>query len=267
MSELKLGKTPAAPRPKDFKWEDFSAEIVLPSRPSRFGHANLFSGSDWLMLGNGPDDTVQPGFGGAGDCVCAGACHEVRMINKVVGHKDVPFTGKEAIKMYSAVTGYVLGDDTTDNGTDMGQAAEYRRKTGVEDASGNRHQVAAWVRLAPGNWEQLLEATYIFLAAGIGFLFPASAWPQFHSGAPWDVMANDGGIDGGHYVPVMGSPAPGKVGLVTWARRQEMTQKFYEKYNDETIVYITNEELRQNNTDVHGFDMTKLTSYLNSLKQ
>lgn len=263
---LKLGKLPAQPRPKDFKWADLSTAVTLPSHPIRFGHANLFPGEEWKMLGNGPDNSVAPGFGGAGDCVLAGRCHEIRMINKVVNHIDVPFTGKEAIAAYSAVTGYVVGDDSTDNGTDMHDAASYSKNVGIADALGKRHKIGAYVFLDPKNWEQYIEAIYIFLAAGIGFLFPASAWRQFDDGEPWDVVANDGGIDGGHYVPGMGEPRRGVAGEVTWARRQEMTQAFYEKYNDEAVVYITDEQLRITNArDVHGFDIEKLNALLAAL--
>lgn len=266
VADLKLGKKPAAPRPKDFKWRAFQQEITLPALPWRFGHANLFP--DWGMYGNGPDDTVQPGFGGAGDCVFAGGDHEHRMINHVVKRTDVPFNGKTAIDDYSACTGYVVGDDSTDNGTDMHDAASYRQHTGLVDANGRRHKIGAYIWLDPKNWQHLLEATYIFGMVGIGFEFPASAWDQFDHGTPWDVVSDDGGIEGGHYVPVMGTPGSGKVGLVTWARRQEMTKAFYEKYNDEALVYITDEELSGSpQHGLHGFDLANLNSYLDALKQ
>jgi hypothetical protein len=258
------GKRPAAPRPKDFQYADFAkdvsvpSDVVLPHHPRLFGHGLAFS--DWGMLGNGPDDSVAPGFGGAGDCVLAG-CNEIRLINHVVNRVEVPFTGREAIQAYSDVTGYRIGDASTDRGTDMGQAAEYRRKVGIADANGQRHKVAAWVRLETGNFEQLLEATFIFLAAGLGFMFPRSAWDQWGRGEPWDYDPNaDNTIDGGHYVPRVGS-----LRVVSWARALEMRQPFYEHFSDEAIVYVTDEELRASAKDVHGFDMEKLQAYLGRL--
>lgn len=265
VADLKLGKLPARPRPKDFVWADFREEVKLPDVPSRFGHANLFK--DWGMLANGPDDTVKPGFGGAGCCVWSGAAHEHRMINRVVHRRDVPFNGSTTIADYSAGTGYVLGDDSTDQGTDMHEAASYRQHKGIIDLTGKRHSIGAYIWLDPKNWEHLLEATYIFGMVGIGFEFPDSAWYQFDHGLPWDVLPDDGGLDGGHYVPVMGSPRHGRVGLVTWAKRQEMTQEFYEKYNDESLVYITVEEFSGTpQHGLHGFDVEKLNSYLEALK-
>ena len=65
----------------------------------------------------------------------------------------------------------------------------------------------------------------------------------------------------------MGAPSADKVGVVTWGKRQEMTRAFYEKYNDESWVYITTEELNEKGTGLHGFDMTKLNQFLSALKK
>jgi hypothetical protein len=262
---LHLGKKPAAPKPKDFRWADFAkdvsvpSDVVLPHHPRAFGHGLLYT--DWLMLGNGPDNTVRPGFGGAGCCVFSGRGHEVRMVNRVVSGIEVPITGKETISDYSACTGYVLGDDSTDNGTDMGNAAEYSRNIGILDANGDRHKIAAWVRIDPSDYEACIEATYIFLATGVGFLFPAYAWQQWAHGEPWDYdPSGDSTIDGGHYVTRAGSKR-----VVSWGRALEMTQAFHERQVDEVVAYITEEEMRKSAKDVHGFDLEKLQAYLDRL--
>ena len=262
---LHLGKQPVAPQPTDLQWSALGANVTLPNAPTRFGHANLFQ--DWWMLGNGPDDSVEPGFQGAGDCVWAGAAHEHRLINKLVHQVDVQFSGENVISDYSAVTGYVIGDPSTDNGTDVHKALDYRRKIGVLDAQGVRHKIGAYVAIDPKDWNHLRQAAYIFGAVGIGFQFPNSAWGQFDNGQPWDVVAHDGGNDGGHYVPIMGAPSADKVGVVSWGKRQEMTRAFYERYNDESWVYITPEELNQSGAGFHGFDMATLNSFLSKLKK
>ena len=53
--------------------------------PDEFGHEKI-EGHEWQMLGNGPDDSVQPGFEGAGDCVWAGACEETIILGTEGGH-------------------------------------------------------------------------------------------------------------------------------------------------------------------------------------
>ena len=253
MSDLKLGKLPSAPRPTDFKFADFAATIQLPTVPSRFGHGSAYS--DWGMLGN---DRY-------GDCVWAGAAHEHMLINKVVHHVDVPFDDNSVLGDYSACTGFDPNDPSTDNGTDVHVALSYRRKTGIADSNSKRHQIGAYVSLDPKNWQHLEQAAYIFGVVGIGIEFPASAMDQFNSGEPWDVVPG-AKIEGGHYIPTVGSlQASNQVTVLTWGKHQVMTQAFYEQYNDEAWVYITQEELSGNGTGLHGFDVAKLNSYLSAL--
>lgn len=262
----KLGKRPATPKPTDFRWAELAATVALPALPARFGYANIFPGDTWEMYGNGHDDTVRPGFDGCGDCVFAGAAHEHRELSKVVRKVDLPFTGANVVSDYSAVTGYVLDDPDTDQGTYTSEALAYRRKTGIIDAAGVRHKIGAYVSLDPKSWLHLMQATYIFGNAGIGFEFPAVGWEQFDAGTPWDVTDDDGPIEGGHYVPVMGRPRSGVCGLVTWSRRHEMTRAFYEKYNDEAWCYVTPEQLNSLGVGLHGFDVVKLNAWLAALQ-
>src|SRR5580765_9010090 len=103
MSDLKLGKMPAAPRPTDFRFAELGATIQLPTVPSRFGHGSAYP--DWKMFGNDQ----------YGDCVWAGAAHEHMLFNKVVHGKDVLFDDDCVLADYAAVTGFDAGDPSTDN--------------------------------------------------------------------------------------------------------------------------------------------------------
>jgi len=252
MPDLKLGKLPAAPKPTDFKFSQFAAAISLPNVPSRFGHGQAYS--DWKMLGNDQ----------YGDCVWAGAAHEHMLFNKVIQHQDVAFDDQSVLGDYSAVTGFDPNNPSTDQGTNVHDALDYRRKTGIADASGTRHQIGAYVALDPKNWDHLEQAAYIFGAVGIGFEFPRSAMDQFNNGEPWDVVPGSP-IEGGHYVPVVGTvDSPNQATAITWGKRQPFTRAFYEQYNDESWVYITPEELHDG-AGFHGFDMTKLNQFLSQL--
>ena len=44
------------------------------------------------------------------------------------------------------------------------------------------------------------------------------------------------------------------------------TKAFYRRYNDEAWSPITKEELRNDGTRLHGFDIQKLNSYLTALR-
>jgi hypothetical protein len=250
---LKLGKGPAEPRPTDFKFSELAASVNLPTVPSRFGHGGAFS--DWGMLGN---DRY-------GDCVWAGAAHEHMLINKVVHQTDVQFDDGAVLGDYAAATGFDPNDPSTDKGTNVHAALSYRRKTGVADSGGSRHKIGAYVSLDPKSWDHLEQAAYIFGAVGIGINFPSSAMDQFNAGEPWDVVPGSQ-IEGGHYVPTVGSVASAdSVSVITWGKRQVMTRAFYEEYNDEAWAYVTNEELRSDGKGLHGFDVGKLNTYLSAL--
>lgn len=66
---LKLGKAPARPGAVAFRFSDFAKTAQMPAPPRNFGHNRLVK--TWGMLGN---DT-------AGDCVFAGAAHEIMLWN------------------------------------------------------------------------------------------------------------------------------------------------------------------------------------------
>lgn len=259
---LCLGKKPAAPSDTDFLFKAVRRRITMPTPPRRFGHGYAYQ--DWLMLGNGPDPTVRPGFGGAGCCVLSDAGHATMLTNRLA-RKKVTITGKETIADYSAVTGYVLGDDSTDNGTEMRDAFAYRRSTGILDANGDRHKIGAYVSIIPQDWDELRLATYVFTAVSIGFEFPTTAWAQFDAGEPWDPVDMDGStIEGGHDVPVVGFATTDRCGVISWGKRQGMTRRFYQEYNDETWCTIFEEELRRGKT-YRGFSLENLQAMLAQL--
>ena len=87
---------------------------------------------------------------------------------------------------------------------------------------------------------------------------------QFNAGQPWDVVPG-AKIEGGHYVPVVGTVHEVDQGTcVTWGKHQAFTKAFYEQYNDEAWAYITQEELH-NGAGLHGFDVAKLNTYLSQV--
>jgi hypothetical protein len=249
---FKLGKTPARRGAVTFKLAKYLVKPELPTPPKVFGHQELVTA--WGVLGNEK----------FGDCVWAGAAHETMLWNKE-SNRTVKFSEDAVLKDYSKVTGFKKDDPTTDNGTDMQVAASYRRKTGVLDGNGKRHKVKAYLALSPGNVDQLMLAMYLFGAVGIGFKFPDSAMAQFDAGKPWDVTAGPAPKDG-HYVPGLGRDAKGNIVVVTWGKIQLMTPKFYKKYCDEVVAYISEEMLvPPAQVTLEGFKLDQLITDLNGL--
>lgn len=246
---MKLGKTPFVHDERDLKLDDYLAGPPTPP-DGDFGHEGLIS--EWAMLGNDS----------AGDCVWAGAAHETMLLGAEGGHHPA-FTTDSVLSDYSALTGYVPGDESSDRGTDVRNAMLYRRRTGIADAEGRRHHIGAFIRLRPGDVGQLYQALYIFGAVGIGFEFPSSAMEQFDRGEPWDVV-NGARIEGGHYVPVV-ARRDGNPVCVTWGRTQPMAERFYETYCDEAWCFISAAALNDEGRSPEGLSIDQLRRDLKAL--
>lgn len=250
MAHYRLGKAPARPRAVKFRLTDYFDLGTLPTIPRAFGHEAKVG--DWGMLGNDQ----------YGDCVWAGAAHETLLWNAANG-RAVDFTDEAVLSDYSAVTGFNPADPDSDQGTDMAQAASYRRRRGVVDANGNRHTVGAYLAIDPKHVPTLKAAAYIFGAVGLGIQFPDSAMDQFNKGKVWRVTPGST-IEGGHYVPVVGASSA-YVHVVTWGKVQRATNAFVQTYADEAFVYVSAEDLTNGRTP-EGFDVATLQRDLAALR-
>jgi len=255
MPALKLGKTPATADERDLLFANYLDASELPPAPAEFGHETLFAAKDWGMLGNDQ----------WGDCAWAGPAHETMLLSTEGGH-PATFTTAGVLSDYSACTGFnpdagPSGHNPTDKGSNVRDVLQYRRKTGIIDASERRHKIGAFVKLEAKNLTQVYQAMYLFQAVGIGIEFPASAMEQFNAGEPWSVVAG-AQIEGGHYVPCIAKRA--NIEIVTWGALQQMTVGFFETYCDEAWAYISSEDLsKQENPD--GFNLSQLKQDLAEL--
>lgn len=246
MNTYKLGKLPARPGDISLRFNAYAKNVPQP--PKFAGHMALI-GTEWGMFGNDQ----------YGDCVWAGAAHETILWNKEAG-KNVNMSAANVLCDYAAVTGFDPNKPETDTGTDMQLAASYRKKTGVLDAAGNRHQIAAY--LAIDSIVQLKQAIWLFGAAGIGIQFPDSAMKQFHAGKKWSVV-HGAQIEGGHYIPGVSYDAKALY-VVTWGKVQIVEWSFIKKYMDEAVVYLSDEMLTGGKS-LEGFDLVTLQKDLASL--
>ena len=247
MPDLKLGKLPARPYPKKFSLANLVDLSELPPVPASFGHETLVDGNSWEMLAN---DKV-------GCCVLSGGDHETMLLNKEAGNV-VTFVDANTLADYAAITGYDPSDPSTDQGTDVQDAATYRRATGLIDANGTRHKIATSLALEPGNLDHLWAGLYLFSAVGIGLQFPSSAMDKFGNNQPWDVVAG-ATIVGGHYVPLIAKRD--MLYIVTWGKLFPMTMRFLTTYCDEARVYLSQEDLI-NQKSPEGFNYAQLQTYL-----
>lgn len=247
---FKLGKKPARRGAIKLALGDYLKVAALPPLPAVFGHEGLIAA--WPMLAN---DRY-------GDCVWAGAAHETMLLAKEAG-STVSFTDANVLSDYSAVTGFNPDNPASDDGTDMQAAAAYRQKTGILDAAGKRHTIAAYLALEPGAIGDLYYASYLFGAVGIGLMLPSSALDQAAQGQTWDVVAGSPSA-GGHYVPLVGRRADGLLIAVSWGAIQPMTEAFLKTYCDEAVAYVSTEDL-VNEISPEGFNYDALVADLSAL--
>lgn len=250
---MKLGKLPHSDNPKDLNLANYLPKLDKPL-PEVFGHGDLVPADSWGVLAN---DRL-------GCCVWSGAAHETLVLGREGDH-DPAFSDASVEGDYERFTGYNPNDPSTDQGTDMRQAAQDRRGTGISDARDHRHRIGAYLWLEPGNLDQLWQAAYEFSVVGVGYEFPESAMQQFREGQPWDVV-KDSKIVGGHYVPCVGRTAGGNLDAVSWGRRIQITPAFYEKYSDAALVYISASALGPDGKTPEGLDKAALVADLAALK-
>src|SRR5882762_4725984 len=174
-----LGKHPARAGAVKLAFGQVFDASKLPVPPVEFGHYKAVG--DFHMLGNDI----------SADCVWAGYAHEEYIFSLMGGRPRVRITTRDVWSDYTVQAGFDPNRmEATDKGTDMSAAAEYRRKTGILAAHGERHKIDAYAALEPGNIDQLALAIYLTGAAGIGLMLPRSAEAQFDQQVPWTIVPN-----------------------------------------------------------------------------
>jgi hypothetical protein len=227
---------------------------AVPSPPSKVYYEYKVQG-DWQMDGN---DTV-------GDCTCACIAHMIMLATVHTGTMVVP-TPEEVLAVYSAVTGYVPGDPSTDNGANIADVLNYWQNTGMT-VGGVVHKIVAWAEIDASNLTEVEQALWLFGGVDLGIEVFQSMMDQTNAGQPWD---NPTGNDlGGHSVPIFGYGSDGCT-CVTWGALQQMGWPCFQQICSQAFVVITQDWINQlTGKDYSGFDLAQLQadlSYLDSLK-
>lgn len=249
--KYKLGLKPVQAQPRIMLRSYFTSDLpTVESLTFPFGHANAIKPHMFL------NDRL-------GDCAIAGSIEEVRLANTLRG-VTVNFTDQTALQNYSAITGYNPDDPQSDQGTDVHELYEYRKSTGIVDADGNFHKIAAYAGLTPGDFDELLIALSLFDMVGIGIQVPDYCESQFETGQPWHLVTGRHSIEGGHYISVCGATDRNTAQLYTWGAVGGITAPFYTRFNTVAAVALT-EELFTDDKSPEGVDLAKLQADLAAL--
>jgi hypothetical protein len=246
-ADLPLGKQTATPlRSETTLYSEVRPALVkaglIPTPPQMWGHGHDFPQGAWQMLGNGPDDSVFPGFGGCGDCAWADPAHDEMEAAKNAGRPVPPFTGLVVVEQYAEYEGWSRGDlaslkawiEANDNGSNMQDVIARRQTKGLRDANGTVYKIGKAVGIEPGNLQHLWEVAWLFENADIGIEVQEAQQTQFNERAQptWDYVPGSPTV-GGHAVPVMG-----KLGLISWGEDVYYTAAFIAHQMDEGYAYI-----------------------------
>lgn len=188
-----------------------------------------------------------------GDCVFAANGHIVEQQTALGQGKEVAVTTAQALAEYTKVTGFNPNDPNTDQGAEVQQGLSDLRSSGLAG-----HKIAMFAEIKTTDMNTVKNAVSEFGVVDIGFNVPNSAMTQFDNGQPWDVVANDGGIDGGHCVIVCGYDSK-YLYVYTWNAVQKMTYAFWKKYVEEAWAPISQDWINASTgLDPNKVDMADL---------
>jgi len=196
-----------------------------------------------------------------GDCVEAAAAHMIQQWTYYAGDAKT-VTDADVVKAYSDVGGYVPGDPSTDNGTDMFSFLQYWQNTGL-----GGHKIIHFLAV---NWQEpseVQDAIQLFGNLYTGLGLPTSAQGQ----NDWTVP--DGGIYGpagqpygwgGHCVPFVAS-SPITETCETWGTTLKASKNFFHDYVDEAFVVLSQDWISANGLSPSLLNLPLLESDLNEL--
>lgn len=223
-TRYRLGRRPNEGRPRIRLSSHLMASYSPPAAVDRY---SAVPATSWGMDGN---DSV-------GDCTCADVDHELKSAQVAAGNTETVSTATEVLAAYSAITGYDPADPNSDQGAEMQTVREFWQKTGFT-LGGADHRVLLFAELDVHDITVSQWALDQFGAVGIGVNLPQSAMDQFDAGQKWDVVADDGGIIGGHAIAYVGYNLVGPV-FVSWGKVVQATWAWWHAYVEEAWTVLT----------------------------
>lgn len=203
----KLGRKPFDPSRPKLELRDLFTATPIPPTSADY----LSKVKNWPMFMN---DQL-------GCCVEAGQGHALEGFTTYGQGTTVTLTDNDIERLYSAEAGYVPGDASTDQGTNVADALSYWHKTGI-----NGDKIVAYASVDVSNANEVKTAIALFGHLLIGFNVYQSAMNQFNAGQSWDATSSPGELLGGHCVNVGAYEATDKK-AVTWGSVQEITDAFW----------------------------------------
>jgi hypothetical protein len=205
-----------------------------------------------------------------GDCVEAAIAHAVGMFGAQNDAKWI-YTAEQITALYSAWGGYVPGNPSTDQGTDIQTALAGWQKNGAP-GPGGVHKIVGSLAIDASNMEQVRTAIWLFENLILGMELP-DAWVNpfpSASGFVWDV-AGAPDPSNGHCVLATNYNSA-NIYIVSWAMNGVMTNAAFEEYcgasNGGEVYTVLSEDIinRAQAKAPNGFDWSQLLADFKGLE-
>lgn len=188
-----------------------------------------------------------------GDCVWAMIGHMLEAWTRYAGGTAVEVTTEQLLAAYSAVTGFNPDDPNSDQGTNIQDALDYWRKTGIAG-----HKIVAYAKVDHGNPAEVEAAINLFGSLAVGVNLPTSAQDQFNAGQEWTVVQGSPD-EGGHAIHAGAYDTAAKdARIVTWGAVQTLDDPWWTAYVEEAWVVVTPEWVAATGSTPSGLDLAGL---------
>jgi hypothetical protein len=198
-----------------------------------------------------------------GCCVVASKAHMQGVWTGNATGTPVLWSDDQIVAMYSACSGYVVGDPSTDVGCDPIQVANYVTTTGYPDGS----KAAGWIQIDPTNQTEVQQGLYLFEDVDISVGLPDAWIGPFPSadGFVWDITSAGADENNGHNFPGAGYDAQGPR-ICTWALLGTITWAALAAYANPLLILLSEEQIAAGQAKApNGVDWASLRSDLASL--
>jgi hypothetical protein len=194
-----------------------------------------------------------------GDCTIAGLGHVEGAWTKILkgSASELIFANQTIQNVYSAISGYIPGQPSTDTGCEISDVLAYWMNTGIPDTSGKNHILSSYAQIATPDQATLNWALKNFGTVYLGINCPESAETQFSQGLPWTYVQGSP-IAGGHCITLQSNPSSGNYGVTTWGTLQMADQGFLDHYLEEAWVPIGADWLNAADKTVTGLNVSQL---------
>jgi hypothetical protein len=193
-----------------------------------------------------------------GCCTIAGVAHAVQVWSANAS-SEVTVPDSTVLSYYEQWDGYDPSDPSTDQGGIELDVLNNWKKSGFSG-----HSLLGYADPTVSNIVEIRQTINLFGGVYIGMNVPNFVMQDPEPGTVWDVVADDGGIDGGHAVFVAGYDASAFT-FISWGQVFKMTVAFWNRYVDEAHALLSPDWLNTKGTP-NGFNLQQLQQDLAAIR-